>query len=239
MIENLPVYIPIGFGIITFATLQFFIWTMRNSDSSHTRKLATPIFILLCLWLTIQAVMAYSNLYNSDTNTLPPRIVVTGIAPMIVTIVLLFATSKGRRFIDSLPLINLTYINTVRVFVEIVLYWLFLNKAIPEVMTFEGRNFDILAGITAPIVAYYGLTKKRLSRQMVLIWNVMSLGLLVNIVVHALLSTPSPIQKFGLDQPNVAILNFPFNWLPTFIVPIVLFGHLVSIRRLLYKASDI
>ena len=237
MIENLPVYIPIGFGIITFATLQFFIWTMRNSDSSHTRKLATPIFILLCLWLTIQAVIAYRNVFNSDTNTFPPKIVWMGIAPMMVTIVLLFVTSKGRRFIDSLPLINLTYINMVRIFVEIVLYWLFLNKAIPEVMTFEGRNFDILAGITAPLIAYFGLTKKKLSSQMVLIWNVMSLALLINIVVHALLSTPSPIQKFGFDQPNIAILNFPFNWLPTFIVPVVLFGHLVSIRQLKKRAK--
>ena len=106
-------------------------------------------------------------------------------------------------------------------------------KPTPEWMTFEGRNFDIIAGITAPFIAYFGLTKNKVNRQVILIWNYICLGLLINIVVNALFSVPSPIQKFAFDQPNIAILNFPFSWLPTFIVPIVLFGHLASIRQLL------
>ena len=240
MIDNLPTYISLTFGLTTFATLQLFIWTIRNSNSEQTQKKATPIFIGLTIWLTIQAVLTFKNIYNSDTNSFPPKIMLIGILPTILTIILLFATSKGRQFIDSLPLKNLTYLNIVRIPVEIVLFWLFLNKAIPELMTFEGRNFDILAGITAPIVAYFGLTKTKLNRQTILIWNFICLGLLINIVVNALFSAPSPIQKFAFDQPNIAILNFPFSWLPTFIVPIVLFGHLTSIRQLMkYKTEFI
>ena len=240
MIDNLPTYISLAFGLTTIATLLLFIWTIRNSNSELTRKKATPIFIGLTIWLTIQAVLTLKNIYKSDTNTFPPKIILTGILPTILTIILLFATSKGRQFIDSLPLKNLTYLNIVRIPVEIVLFWLFLNKAIPELMTFEGRNFDILAGISAPIIAYFGLTKTKLNRQTILIWNFICLGLLLNIVVNALFSAPSPIQKFAFDQPNIAILNFPFSWLPTFIVPIVLFGHLTSIRQLMkYKTEFI
>lgn len=55
---------------------------------------------------------------------------------------------------------------------------------------------------------------------------------------NALFSTPSPIQQFAFEQPNIAILNFPFSWLPTFIVPLVLFGHLASIRKLLKEKTD-
>jgi hypothetical protein len=80
------------------------------------------------------------------------------------------------------------------------------------------------------------LTKLKIDRNGILIWNFICLGLLINIVVNALFSAPSPIQKFAFEQPNIAILNFPFSWLPTFIVPIVLFGHLTSIRQLMkYK----
>lgn len=233
MIDNLPTYITLTFGLTTVATLLLFIWTIRNSNFEQTRKKATPIFIGLTIWLTIQAVLTFKNIYNSDTNTFPPKIILTGILPTILAIILLFTTSKGRQFIDSLPLKNLTYLNIVRIPVEIIFFWLFLNKAIPELMTFEGRNFDILAGISAPIIAYFGLTKTKLSRQTILIWTFICLGLLVNIVVNALFSAPSPIQKFAFDQPNIAILNFPFSWLPTFIVPIVLFGHLTSIRQLM------
>lgn len=231
MIDNLPTYISLTFGLTTIATLLLFIWTIRNSNSEQTRKKAIPIFIGLTVWLTIQSVLTLKNFYKSDTSTFPPNILLTGILPTILTIILLFLTSKGRQFIDSLPIKNLTYINIVRIPVEIILFWLFLNKEIPELMTFEGRNFDIVAGITAPIIVYFGFTKTKIDRQTILIWNVIFLGFLLNIVVNALFSAPSPIQIFAFDQPNIANLNFPFIWLPTFIVPIVLFGHLTSIRQ--------
>lgn len=237
MIDNLPTYISLTFGLTTVGILLLFIWTIRSSYSEQTRKKTTPIFIGLAIWLALQAVLTLQNIYNSDTDSFPPKIILTGILPPILTIILLFSTSRGRRFMDSLPLKNLTYLNIVRIPVEIVLYWLFLNKVVPELMTFEGRNFDILAGISAPIIAYFGLTRTNLKRQTILIWNLICLGLLINIVVNALFSAPSPIQKFAFDQPNIAILYFPFSWLPTFIVPIVLFGHLTSIKQLLQKGN--
>jgi hypothetical protein len=191
----------------------------------------------LTIWLGIQAGLTLENVYNTDTDSFPPKIMLIGISPPVLTIILLFLTSKGRQFMDSLPIKNLTYLNIVRIPVEIVLFWLFLNKAVPELMTFEGRNWDIIAGITAPFIAYFGIRKNRVNRKLLLWWNIICLGLLINIVVNALFSTPSPIQKFAFDQPNIAILNFPFSWLPTFIVPVVFFGHLVSIRQILRQKS--
>jgi hypothetical protein len=238
MIDNLPTYISLSFGLTTFATLQCFIWAIRNANSEQTRRKATPIFIGLILWLTVQAVLTLKNVYNTNTNTFPPKIVVLGVLPMALTIIVLFVTAKGRQFVDSLPLKNLTYLSMVRMPVEIVLFWLFLNKAIPEIMTFEGRNFDIIAGISAPFIAYFGLTKNKLNRKLVLLWNFISLGLLINIVVIALFSAPSPFQKLAFHQPNIAILNFPFSWLPTFIVPMVLLAHLTSIRQLLQHKAN-
>jgi hypothetical protein len=66
-----------------------------------------------------------------------------------------------------------------------------------------------------------------------LAWNIICLGLLTNIGVNGFLSAPSPLQKLAFDQPNIALLFFPFSWLVSFIVPIVLLGHLISIRQLL------
>jgi len=106
-------------------------------------------------------------------------------------------------------------------------------------MTFEGTNFDILAGISAPFIAYFAFEKKLLNLNLVLIWNIISLGLLLNIVVKAMLSAPSPIQKIAFEQPNIAILYFPFCWLPTFIVPIVLFSHLVAVRKLVLRTKSL
>ena len=100
-------------------------------------------------------------------------------------------------------------------------------------MTFEGRNFDILAGITAPIMYYLVFVKQSMSKKTLLFWNFACLALLLNIVINAILSAPLPFQQFAFEQPNIAILYFPFNLLPSIVVPVVLFAHLVAIRRLL------
>ena len=237
MIVFLPKYISIIFGLKTIATMLLFIWTIKCSNSEQTRKKGKYVFFGFTIWLIVQAILTLKNVYNTDTNSFPPKIMLIGILPMGLAIILLFVTSKGRRFIDGLPLKNITYLHIIRIPVEIVLFWLFLNKTIPELMTFEGRNFDIIAGITAPFVAYFGFTKSKISKKVILIWNFICLGLLINIIVNALFSTPSPIQIFAFNQPNIAILNFPISWLPTFIVPIVVFGHLTSIRQLLKQKN--
>lgn len=233
MIDNLPIHISMLFGLTTAATLFLFCWALQNAHTAKTRTYVMPIGVGLLIWLAIQAVLSWKSLYSANTNSFPPSILMFGVLPPIFAIIILFATRKGRQFIDSLPLKNLTYINIVRIPVEIVLFWLFLHHAIPELMTFEGRNFDIFAGITAPLIAYFGWTNAKINRQTILIWNFICLGLLMNIVVNAMLSAPSPIQKFAFDQPNIAILYFPISWLPSFIVPIVLFGHLTAIRQLI------
>jgi hypothetical protein len=230
-------YISLVFGLTTVATLLLFSWTIKNSALQKTAKTAPVVMLGMTIWLGIQAGLTLENVYNTDTDSFPPKIMLIGILPPVLTIILLFLTSKGRQFMDSLSIKNLTYLNIVRIPVEIVLFCLFLNKAVPELMTFEGRNWDIIAGITAPFIAYFGIRKNRVNRKLLLWWNIICLGLLINIVVNALFSTPSPIQKFAFDQPNIAILNFPFSWLPTFIVPVVFFGHLVSIRQILRQKS--
>ncbi|WP_026063268.1 hypothetical protein [Pedobacter arcticus] len=231
MIENLPIYISITFALTTAMAFVFIMLSIKNSGSRKN------IAIAMSLWLAVHALLTIKGVYNAETDLFPPKIMIFGIFPPIVTIIILFLSAQGRDFIDSLSIKTLTYLHLIRLPVEIVLFWLFLNKAVPELMTFEGRNFDIIAGITAPFIAYFGLTKKMLHRNVILIWNFVCLGLLTNIIFIALLSTPSPIQRFAFEQPNIAISNFPFSWLPTFVVPIVLFAHLASIRALLKQKT--
>lgn len=191
--------------------MGLFVWAIRNSSAESTRKKALPVLMCAMVWLAIQAVVTMQGVYRNDTASFPPKIMLIGVFPVLLTIILMFATARGRQFIDSLPLKHLTYLNVVRIPVELVLFWLFFYKAVPVIMTFEGRNFDILAGITAPLIAYFGLTKKMLDRRIILFWNFICLGLLMNIVFHAIFSTQTPAQIFAFDQPNIAILHFPFS----------------------------
>jgi len=226
MLSTVPFYVSVIFMLTTLTTLLLIYFAVKRVSPE-----ANVILILLCVWIFITGMLALQGFF-SNTNVLPPRLMFAVILTLLV-IIILFKNQSSREFLDRLPLSNITYLNIVRVPVEFVLFWLFTYKAVPELMTFEGRNFDILAGFTAPIMGYLFFTKKILSRKALLIWNFICLGLLLNIVVNAILSAPFPFQKFAFDQPNVGVLYFPFIWLPVFIVPVILLGHLVSIRQLL------
>jgi len=219
--ENLPVYISLFFGLITLLAVILFYKATQNS------KLVLAIIIA---WILVQGIIASTGFYTI-TNSIPPRFLLL-VAPPLFLIAFLFITKNGRQFIDSLDIKTLTLLHTLRIAVEIVLLFLFLHKTIPQVMTFEGRNFDIISGLSAPIIYYFGFIRKSLNEKIIIGWNFLCLVLLINIVVTAILSAPFPFQKLAFDQPNVAILYFPFIWLPCFIVPIVLLAHLVSIRQL-------
>lgn len=233
MLEHVPLYLSIVFVIITLVAVGMVALLIKTS--SQTRSLASSCQIILAIFsfLTIQALISLCGIYKDHPESIPPNILILAIIPALFSIVFIFKTRKGKLFIDSLSMQMLTYVHIIRIPVELVLYGLFNNGAIPELMTFEGRNLDIFAGITAPFVGFFGISQSKMGKTSLLVWNFICLGLLLNIVINAILSTPSPFQQFGFDQPNIAILNFPFSWLPAFIVPVVLFAHLAAIRKLL------
>lgn len=228
MIPNLPVYISITF--LACVTYTYLI-ALKASQNHQAVRWGT------LLWLVSTAVPALYGFF-ANTSTVPPRTPLL-LAPSLIIILIAFATTKGKAFIDSLDNKLLTWLSLVRIPVEICLFWLFLEGQVPNIMTFEGRNFDILAGATAPVVAYLYFNRKVLSKKLFLVWNVIGILLLVNIIVHAVLSVPSPIQQFGLEQPNVAILHFPFVWLASYVAPMVLFSHFIILRKTLkdYKSK--
>ena len=214
------------FVITTLLTLGLLYRAVRQVSASG----ALRVLIISLVWLTALFVLAQQHFFQQLDATPPHFLLVMGV-PLLIIIGLL-VTTKGRSWNGQLPLSDLTILNTVRVPVELSLYSLFVYQQVPQLMTFEGGNYDILAGLTAPIIAFYAFRQKSLAPKWLLIWNLIALGSLANIVVHAVLSAPLPFQQMAFDQPNVAILKAPYIWLPGFIVPVVLFGHIVSIRRL-------
>lgn len=218
--RDLPVFLSVLFILCTIFTV-IILWM----SSSRSRK----ALVLSLSWLVLQGALSYSMFYE-DTFSFPPRFALL-LLPAILFVVVLFFSNKGKRFIDSLDLKTLYLVHIVRIPVEVGLYGLATYQVIPFLMTFEGVNFDIFAGLSAPFIILGYFVKDWLSDSFVLIWNILSLGLLLAIVVNAILSVPSPLQTQALEQPNLAILYFPFSWLACFIVPIVLFAHLVAIKR--------
>ena len=222
--ENLPFYVYFVFVLTVLSALFMFYKATNYSKTA---------LLIVSAWMIAQTVITLSGFYKISSSV-PPRVSLLLVPPLVMTIIL-FSTKKGKAFIDRLDLKTLTLFHMVRIPVELTLFWLFLNKSVPELMTFEGRNFDILSGISAPLMYYFVFVKMKWSNAVLLIWNFICLALLFNIVFHAVLSVPGIFQQFAFDQPNVAIVVFPFVFLPSVLVPMVLFSHLSAIRRILLK----
>jgi len=215
-------------NLFIFTTLFTYYWLVKQLDASKTMS------ILVALWLILQAILGHLGFYEIN-NTIPPRFALMVMPPMLL-IIILFNTKKGKNYIDSLDIQKLTLLHAIRIPVEMTLFGLFSVELIPQLMTFEGANFDIFSGITAPIIYFYMRKQQSLHTTLMIFWNFLCLFLLLIIVAIAILSAPSPFQKLAFEQPNIGVLYFPFNWLPSFIVPVVLFCHLAALRKLLlYK----
>jgi hypothetical protein len=225
--DHLPSYLAFSIALVTALTVLAFY------RASHFSR---PVLIILLMLLLLQGGVTASGFYSNATGFAPRFMLL--LAPAFAVIALLFLTKRGRRFLGSLDLNILTLLHTVRISVELILFGLYRYRTVPQLMTFENGNLDILSGLTAPIIALMSFRGGMIRNPRLLLgWNMICLSLLGNIVVRAIFSVPSPFQQWGLLQPNIAILYFPFSWLPCCIVPLVLLSHLAAVRRLLLMRS--
>ncbi|MBP7515574.1 MAG: hypothetical protein KA791_13555 [Flavobacteriales bacterium] len=220
-LPEMPAALGTGFVLVTLLSALMFLKAVR-----WDRKAAAA----LAAWAIVLAVLGLGGFYLR-TQGLPPRFAMVLGLPLLA-IIAVFSTASGRRWIDRADPGSLTLLHVVRVPVELGLYGLFLYGAIPGLMTFEGRNLDVLSGITAPLVYWFGYRRASMRPPVLIVWNLVCLGLLANIVVNAILSAPFDLQTQAFDQPNVAILYFPYVWLAGIIVPLVLLSHLACLRCL-------
>lgn len=226
MIENLSAYINWFFVSVTFVTVIFYLCAVWKNGRQKISLLTTTGVLLILL--ALHAALAYNGFYL--IKTIPPRFFLTLFPATIILLILFFAFARKGVSIESLRV--LTLLSIIRVPVELILLSLYTEGQVPLLMTFEGRNFDILSGLTAPFAAWLAFRGGKINRPLLIGWNLFALGLLLNILINAILSLETPFQQFAFDQPNRGVLYFPFIWLPAIIVPVVFVSHLISLYEL-------
>ncbi|NLR91391.1 hypothetical protein [Flammeovirga agarivorans] len=220
MIENLPNWIDLTFIVTCISTIILF-----HFSNGKPKKLT----LLIIVWSTMQSILAYIGFYQI-TDSIPPRF---GLVLIPTTFLIIYGLlSKQQKWIFEKRETKIsTFLHSIRLPVEIVLFGLYTHKMIPGLMTFEGRNYDIFMGITAPLIGLLFM-KKIISKKALIAWNVIGLILVLFILFNGILSAELPFQQFGFEQPNRGINYFPFVLLPATIVPIVIWTHISDIIKL-------
>ncbi len=199
-----------------------------NRPDESKRKFMRGLYWALGIWVVVVSAWSLSGMFGRfDLFPLNAGPVI--IVPLIAIPVFVFS-GRTADVIAQMAQPVVMRLQVFRLFVELGLWGLFVSGQLPVQMTFEGRNFDILAGITGPIAAYLFATN-RLGRGVLIVWNVLCLCLLLNIVVIAILSMPTPFQYFTNEPANTIVTEFPVSFLPGFLVPLAYALHFISLRQ--------
>jgi hypothetical protein len=193
------------------------------------------IVVLALIDLVIPAILAQFGMLDRYTPLPPPVLLMIGIIAIVTLIVTL--SPLGMRIIAVVGLPALVGFQVFRIPVEWLLHRLYEEGIVPVQMTYAGRNFDIISGVTAGVLGLWLMRERfapsRVSKTIVLTWNVLGLMLLANVVTIAVLSTPVPFRMFLEEPANLLPSRFPYLWLPTFLVQMALAGHVLVFRRML------
>lgn len=223
MLENVTL-LSVGFIILALVCLLWF--------NKAVTIVKGQLFIFL-VWMVLLSILALSGFFKAY-EVVPPRLLLAVAPPVLLSIVFPF-TKPGKRMVANANMQSLTLIHSLRLVVEAVfLYGLAQAGYVSHLVTFEGRNFDIIPGITAILIWWVFFKKKLINKKVFLFWNVLSLSILLFTISQALLSSPLPFQLFSFEQPTVAIFHFPFILLPGFVAFVMIFSHIIAFHK--YKS---
>jgi hypothetical protein len=204
-----------------------------GGDAMVARGAAVRAGLGAGLWLAVTAGLAAAGVLRFEP--FPPTMLVVVIATFVLAIALT-RSELGRRLALGLPLALLVGFQGFRVLVELLLHRAYREGLMPVQMSWEGANFDVVSGVSGALLGGV-LAVRPLPRWVVMVWNLVGLGLLLNIVTIAILSAPGPLRRFHNEPANVWITAFPWVWLPAVMVLAAFLGHLLLFRRLAAPAD--
>lgn len=180
-------------------------------------------------WFALVTALALSGVLG-QFEAMPPRVPVLAFSAIGLGIVL-SRVRDVREALDAMPAWWMVALQGFRFPLELALFALFTTGRMPEQMTFSGRNFDVLVGVSAPVVAW-AMAANRLPRALQLAWQAGAVALLVNVVSIAITSVPGPLRGAWPGEPLTVVTTWPYALLPGFLVPVAALGHLAAVRAL-------
>ena len=202
-------------------------------DKPRKNKLLFFSFFFIACWVALLTVLSQKGFFT-DFSKLPPRPAFAILIPLPLILLITFSKT-GTKIIKLVPSHWFVFMQSFRIFVEVLIWLAFLSNILPVQMSFEGRNFDIISGILALPVGYFLLKRKNFSPKLAIAFNIIGIVLLLNILIVAVLSMPTSFRYFMNEPSNSLVATFPFILLPGVLVPIAYSMHIFSLRQLLLK----
>jgi hypothetical protein len=219
----LPLLVAAGFVLA-------YEWAGRRvgEEEGARRRRVVRVGVAVLAWLLLTALLAASGVLRRFDLTPPPF---AGLLLAVALIGIVVPLSPlGTLLVRGLPLWLLVGSQVFRFPLELVMHRAYREGVMPVQMSYSGRNFDIVTGITAGVLGSW-LARRPVPRWIVAGWNLLGFALLVNVVTVAIVSTPA-FGWFGAERFSTFVTYFPFVWLPAVLVLAALMGHILVWRSL-------
>ncbi|MFT7611354.1 MAG: hypothetical protein ACI9J3_000297 [Parvicellaceae bacterium] len=225
--------LKISYVGLTMITLVFIIIigfkAINNSSSSTTRDKLILVFGLLIWQGFIWGLSSTDILKSYD---FPPRFALAFIVPSFIFTGLFLFRSRKRKWINEIPEHWIIYFQSFRIIVETIFVYSVSAGILNHHVTIEGYNFDMIVGITAPVLALLVYHLKVLPRKVVLVWNFMGLAVLASVIFLFITAIYKP-ELYGSSEPLLPLDAFvyPYVLVAGFLMPVAVFLHVLSILQ--------
>lgn len=204
-------------------------------DSSDiAKKNYFKLLSFFILWFLYLSVLSYTESLKSFE--FPPRLPLLLLLPTILITTYFYSSFRNSEMLNAIPKKWPIYLQSFRIFVELLILQTFLAGVLPESASFEGYNFDILMGISAPFIGYFIYGNLEKYRTVAKLWNVLGIFMVLFVFVIVATSTYLP-HLWGSDVSLVDLkfVEMPYLMLAGFLAPLAIFMHIFSLMQLAKK----
>lgn len=201
------------------------------ADKAKQNTVTIRAAAIIGLWLGVITVLSLAGFYNS--LALPPRVPLFLVFPAFAFTALFFLNKRNRALIAAVPAQWPVYFQSFRIVVELLLLGLAMKGLIPREASFEGYNFDVAIGLTAPLVGWLAYSKKAIGKGILRLWNIAGFCTLA-IVVFIFISHAYFPQLWHKQESIISqgFGLFPYTYLAGFLMPAAVFMHVLSLKKL-------
>lgn len=183
------------------------------------------VLIFLLIWFLIALTLGLTGKVSQIPFPLP-QVVLFGLVAL--QIALFGLLPDFRKWLFGLNLKHLVAVHLMR-FIGIYFLILYSQDNLPYDFAVKGGIGDIIVAFSALLLIFFVSSPAQKSHKLYLLWNTLGLIDILFVVFTA--------GRIGMSSPQSIenLLKLPLSLLPTFIVPIIIFTHMIIFIRLYKK----
>lgn len=218
--------------LMSIILILFGFWVINKSfpDPKAQKRKKSYLVSGIILWHIYVYLISISGILQN--LEFPPRFFIFLVLPLFIFIGVFMYKNRNNAWIQNVPKTWPVYYQSFRILIETVFVFTVAAGFLHKEVTMEGYNYDVLFGLSAPLVGLL-YQKNKLSNKSIIIWNYIGLAVIA-FIIFLFLSTVFAPHLYG---SNVALMpmeavTYPYTLVAGFLMPSAVFIHVLSIVQL-------